>query len=85
MGINEAALAIETFLLTYDGGPGKPVSVQVRPSGEAPDDLGGRLLARKLAEVLLDVLNFERALFELVLGDVVFHPHGLIRLGDGLA
>jgi hypothetical protein len=34
MGINEAVVAIEKFLLTYDGGGGKPVSVQVRPSGD---------------------------------------------------
>ncbi|HUS29261.1 MAG TPA: hypothetical protein VMZ53_12155 [Kofleriaceae bacterium] len=37
MGINEACLAIEKFLLTYDGGSGKPVSVQVRPSGDDVD------------------------------------------------
>lgn len=37
MGINEAVLAIEKFLLTYDGGPGKPVAVQVRPSGDDID------------------------------------------------
>jgi hypothetical protein len=37
MGINEAVLAIETFLRTYDGGPGKPVEVQVRPSGDDVD------------------------------------------------
>ena len=37
MGINEAALAIETFLRTYDGGPGKPVDVVVRPSGDDVD------------------------------------------------
>lgn len=37
MGINEAALAIETFLRTYDGGPGKPAEVQVRPSGDDVD------------------------------------------------
>jgi hypothetical protein len=34
MGINDAVVAIETFLLTYDGGTGKPVTVQVRPSGD---------------------------------------------------
>jgi hypothetical protein len=37
MGINEAAAAIEKFLLTYDGGSGKPVGVQVRPSGDDVD------------------------------------------------
>ena len=47
MGINEAVTAIEKFLLTYDGGSGKPISVQVRPSGDDVDvikvhvDLGG--------------------------------------------
>jgi hypothetical protein len=34
MGINDAVVAIENFLLTYDGGAGKPASVQVRPSGD---------------------------------------------------
>jgi hypothetical protein len=37
MGINETALAIEKFLLGYDGGPGKPITVQVRPSGDDVD------------------------------------------------
>lgn len=37
MGINEVVLAIENFLLTYDGGSGKPVAVQVRPSGDDID------------------------------------------------
>jgi hypothetical protein len=37
MGINETALAIEKFLLDYDGGPGKPIAVQVRPSGDDVD------------------------------------------------
>ena len=37
MGINEAVLAIEKFLLTYDGGSGKPAAVQVRPSGDDID------------------------------------------------
>ena len=47
MGINEAVAAIEKFLLTYDGGSGKPTAVQVRPSGDDVDvikvwvDLGG--------------------------------------------
>ena len=40
---------------------------------QAPDDLGGGLLSRKLAEELFDVLNLERTLLELVLGDVIFH------------
>jgi hypothetical protein len=39
MGINEAVLAIEKFLLTYDGGAGKPVGVQVRPSGDDIDEI----------------------------------------------
>ena len=37
MGINEAVEAIEKFLLTYDGGSGKPIAVQVRPSGDDID------------------------------------------------
>ena len=37
MGINEAAEAIEKFLLTYDGGSGKPVAVQAHPSGDDVD------------------------------------------------
>lgn len=37
MGINETARAIETFLETYDGGNGKPIAVQVRPSGDDVD------------------------------------------------
>jgi hypothetical protein len=39
MGINEAVEAIERFLLSYDGGGGKPVAVRVRPSGEAIDEI----------------------------------------------
>lgn len=37
MGINDAVVAIEKFLLNYDGGSGKPASVQVRPSGDDID------------------------------------------------
>jgi hypothetical protein len=36
MGINEVVTAIEQLLATYDGGA-KPVSVQVRPSGDDVD------------------------------------------------
>ena len=43
-----------------------------RPSQPAHDFRRG-LLARKLAEVLFDVLNLERALLEVVLRDVIFH------------
>ncbi|HEY5947075.1 MAG TPA: hypothetical protein VIV40_16340 [Kofleriaceae bacterium] len=32
-------VAIEKFLLTYDGGTGKPVGVQVRPSGDDIDEI----------------------------------------------
>lgn len=39
MGINEAVAAIEEFLITYDGGSGPPVAVQVRPSGDAIDEI----------------------------------------------
>ena len=38
------------------------------------DDLGRRLLAAELAEELLDVLDFERALLERVLLDDLLHP-----------
>lgn len=37
MGINEASEAIEKFLLNYDGGTGKPVSVRAHPSGDDID------------------------------------------------
>ena len=52
---------------------------QVRAALQAPDDFGRGLLARKLAEELLDVLNLERALLEVVLGDVIFHVPQLAR------
>ena len=37
MTINEAVVAIDEFLRTYDGGTGRPVEVQVRPSGDDVD------------------------------------------------
>lgn len=37
MTINEAVVAIEAFLRGYDGGGARPVSVQVRPSGDDVD------------------------------------------------
>ena len=37
MGINEAAEAIEKFLVSYDGGSGTPVDVKVHPSGDDLD------------------------------------------------
>jgi hypothetical protein len=37
MGINEVATAIEQMLAGYSGGGAKPVSVQVRPSGDDVD------------------------------------------------
>src|SRR4029453_18767927 len=46
---------------------------QSRTTVQSAHDLGCRLLARKLAEVFFDVLDFERALLELVLRDVIFH------------
>ena len=46
---------------------------QVRAAVEAADDLRRGLLARKLAEILFDALNLERALLEIVLRDVIFH------------
>src|SRR4029453_12663194 len=45
----------------------------MRTTVQSAHDLGCRLLARKLAEVFFDVLDFERALLELVLRDVIFH------------
>ena len=60
MGINEAARAIEEFLMTYDGGTGRPIEVQVRPSGDDVDvikvwiDLGA-------AKPGLDAHAYERA------------------------
>ncbi len=46
---------------------------QVRPAFETPHDFGGGLLPRELAEEFFDVLNLERALFEVVLRNVIFH------------
>lgn len=37
MGINEVVTAIEQMLAGYSGGGAKPVSVQVRPSGDDVD------------------------------------------------
>jgi hypothetical protein len=37
MTINEAVVAIDEFLRTYDGGSGRPVELQVRPSGDDVD------------------------------------------------
>ena len=37
MTINEAVAAIEAFLRDYDGGGVRPVSFQVRPSGDDVD------------------------------------------------
>jgi len=53
----------------------------VRTPGEPPQNLSRRFLARKLAEVLLDVLDLERALLEVVLLDVIFHgpETGIVR------
>ena len=39
MGINEAVVAIERFLVTYDGGSGRPTAVRVHPSGESIDEI----------------------------------------------
>ena len=46
---------------------------QMGAAVEPPHDLGRGLLARELAEELLHVLNLQRALLEIVLGDVIFH------------
>ena len=48
----------------------------MRAAGKPAHDFGGCFLSRKLAEVFLDVLDFERALLEIVLGDAVFHVIG---------
>jgi hypothetical protein len=52
----------------------------MRAAREAAHDLRRELLAGKLAEELLDVLNLERALLELVLLDVVFHSSAKTRI-----
>ena len=46
---------------------------EVGAAGQPAHDLRGGLLARELAEELFDVLDFEGALLEVVLGDVIFH------------
>ncbi len=46
---------------------------QVSPAAQTADNLHRRLFPRKFAEVLLYVLYFQRALFELILRDVIFH------------
>jgi hypothetical protein len=45
----------------------------VRASAQATYDLGRGFLSRKLAEVLFDVLDLERALLQIVLRDVILH------------
>ena len=60
MGINEAVAAIEKFLLTYDGGMGKPMALRVRASGDAIDEIKISIelgVPRKK----LDVEAYERA------------------------
>src|SRR5262249_26153907 len=46
---------------------------EVRAAVQAARDFGRSFLARKLAKVLLDVLDLECSLFEIVLCDVIFH------------
>src|SRR5262245_16743706 len=46
---------------------------QVRAADQTAGDFRRGLLARELAEELLDVLNLERALLEIVLRDVILH------------
>ena len=58
MGINEAVVAIEKFLLTYDGGSGKPTSVQVRPSG---DDINTIKIHVDVSAARVDAAAWERA------------------------
>ena len=50
---------------------------QMGASMQTTDDLGRGLLARKLTEKFLDVLDLERTLLEFVLGDVIFHDRKL--------
>lgn len=59
MGINEAVEAIERFLLTYDGGPGKPAAVHVRPSGDAIDEIKVTV-ELSLSKSKIDVDAYER-------------------------
>lgn len=58
MGINEAAEAIERFLLAYDGGSGLPVAVQVHPSG---DDLDAIKVWVDLGPTAVTVEAWEKA------------------------
>ena len=58
MGINEAVAAIEKFLLTYDGGSGPPVAVQVRPSG---DDINEIKIWIDVGPKRVDIESYERA------------------------
>ena len=59
-------------------------------SGAEPsNDLGGCLLARKLAKEFFDVLNLECSLLEIVLRDVILHGEGRdctsAQLGEDLS
>ena len=45
----------------------------MRAAVEPSHDFRRRLLPRELAEELLDVLDLERALLQIVMGDVIFH------------
>jgi hypothetical protein len=60
MGINEAVEAIEKFLLTYDGGSGKPAAVHVRPSGGSVDEIKVTI-ELSLSKRKIDVHAYERA------------------------
>src|SRR5437868_14687164 len=51
-----------------------------QPVRQPPDDFGGGFLARKLTEKLFDVLDFKRALLELVLRNQILHASSALRL-----
>jgi len=46
---------------------------EVLPSAQPANDFNSSLFPGEFSEELFDVLDFERALLELVLSDVMFH------------
>ena len=63
MTINEAVVAIEAFLRSYDGGGARPVTVQVRPSG---DDLDVIKIYADLGAAAVDPLTWREACAEAI-------------------
>ena len=59
MGITEAVEAIEKFLLTYDGGTGRPAAIHVRPSGDSIDEIKVTI-ELSLSKRKIDVHAYER-------------------------